>query len=360
MSHPSDSALPATVPTCPLARDADGNPIELPPGAAAWRVRRKTGGRPRIVLGVDKQPMQLPLSYSIVDLEDVLAPAHYLLDLVGPKGEALGITIAVAIGQLVGSDDDAGDENAAPVVPTLLPTAGSETRLVLEANVRATQLAFQHNQKTLEVALHVAESLRDSVRDMATAQADWIKAIASARGFFRNAPPALPPPPPPKPDEDDDEEDEVIVDERPPAADWVESIRPVVGILAEQVVKAVMGFGKKAAGGPGGTFELADCLDWRRVAAKREAAQAAAAQATATPPAPAGDLASLLGKLPPGLLAKLMQVRTLLSAEEQERAMQLVSFLEPEFLPQLATQLEAMSPEQVAEFLRTQIAKPAA
>src|SRR5690242_15059308 len=114
MTHPNDSALPPNAPVCPLARDADGNSIELPPGAAAWRVRRKTGGRPRIVLGVDKQPLQLPLSYSIVDIEDVLAPAHYLLDLVGAKGEALGITVAVSIGQLVGPDDDAGEGDAAP------------------------------------------------------------------------------------------------------------------------------------------------------------------------------------------------------------------------------------------------------
>jgi predicted DNA-binding transcriptional regulator YafY len=41
MNHPNDSAPPPTAPTCPLARDADGNAIELPPGAAGWRVYRR-------------------------------------------------------------------------------------------------------------------------------------------------------------------------------------------------------------------------------------------------------------------------------------------------------------------------------
>lgn len=147
---------------CPLAVDPDGHPIELPETATAWRVRRKTGGRPRIVLGVDKQPVQLPLSYSLVDLEDILAPAEYLLDVVDAKGEAVGITIAVSLSALRNADGQAEEpgENREGI-SAMLPTTASDTRLVLEANVRATQMAFLHNQKTLEMGLRMAETLRD-------------------------------------------------------------------------------------------------------------------------------------------------------------------------------------------------------
>src|SRR5690606_31195212 len=150
---PDRATVPNHLAACPLARDESGNAIELPAGAAAWRVRRKTGGRPRLVLAVDKQPMQLPLGYTVVDLEDILAPGAYLLDIVDAKGEPLGLTIGASIGQLRNGDGSGGDEEDehTPTTAPLLPSTGSETRLVLEANVRATQMAFQHNQKTLEL-----------------------------------------------------------------------------------------------------------------------------------------------------------------------------------------------------------------
>ena len=353
MPHPNDSALPPTPPTCPLARDADGNPIELPPGATAWRVRRKTGGRPRIVLGVDKQPLQLPLSYSIVDLEDVLAPAHYLLDLVGPKGEALGIAVAVSIGQLVGPDDDAADEDAPPGMPTMLPTAGSETRLVLEANVRATQLAFQHNQKTLELGLHMAETLRDSVRDMATAQADWIKAAAQARGFFRNASPPLPPPAPPPatPDEVDDEDDDE------PAAEphWVDRIMPHVASLMQVVVPMVVSWGSRKAEGPPSTFRLAEIFDWRKAAEKGRQRKQPAASTPAQPPS--------LPPFDPADMAHFIAVQAALTPDESALARAMAAELSPEDLRAWFAELKQLSvPDAVAK-IRTVLssaAQPAA
>jgi hypothetical protein len=59
--------------------------------------------------------------------------------------------------------------------------------------VRSTQLAFQHNERTLEMGLRMAETLRDGVQALASSQADWIKSLASARGFFRGSPGSLPP-----------------------------------------------------------------------------------------------------------------------------------------------------------------------
>jgi hypothetical protein len=356
MTNTTDVAAPRPA-LCPLARDQDGNIIELPPTAVAWRVRRQTGGRPRIVLGVDKQPMQLPLGYTIVDLEDILAPGAYRLDIVDGRGEPAGLTIDVSIGQPRNADvgEEPGDEAQPALVVPSLPATGSEMRLVLEANVRSTQMAFVHNQRTLELGMRMAETLRDSVRAMADSQADWIKSMAAARGFFRNATPQLPPPPPAeKPAEDEGEEDED--DDVPATPAWLEAVTPIVGIVTQQIVQAVMGFGKapKPAANNETKLELADVLDWRRAAAKHEAA---AAPSPAPPPL---DLQSLIAKLPASLIPKLMQVRAMLAPEEQQRVLRLVSFLEPEMIEALAAQAETMSPGELADYLRARLAKPAA
>src|SRR4051812_16461429 len=89
---------PRSPSTVPLARDADGNLIELPDGAVGWRIRRQTGGRPRLLLDVRKQPMLFPLDYTMADVEDVLSPGSYLLDGVDKGGELLGVTVAASIG----------------------------------------------------------------------------------------------------------------------------------------------------------------------------------------------------------------------------------------------------------------------
>jgi len=177
--------------TVPLARDQEGNPIELPDGAVGWRIRRQTGGRPRLLLDGRKQPMLFPLDYTIADVEDILPPGNYLLDVIDKGGEPLGVTIGLALGIPRNAETvEPDNENSAPsVVPTALPATTSEVRLVLEANVRAMQMAFIHNQRTLEIGLRMAETLRDGVQVLANAQADWIKSVSSARGFFRNAGP---------------------------------------------------------------------------------------------------------------------------------------------------------------------------
>jgi hypothetical protein len=93
-------------------------------------------------------------------------------------------------------------------------------------------------------------------------------------------------------------------------------------------------------------------FDWRRAAKKHEATVAAAA--------PPFDLNALLAKLPKTLLPKLMQVREKLSPDEQRHISQLISLLEPEMIDALAARAEALSVDQLTDYLRAQIAKPAA
>lgn len=352
MPNPTEPTL--TQPRiCPLARDPDGHAIELPSTAVGWRVRRQTGGRPRIMLGVDKQPMQLPLGYTVVDLEDILAPGAYRLDVVDQRGEALGVTIPISIGQLRNADGDAGEDEPMAIATTL-PTTGSETRLVLEANVRATQMAFLHNQKTLELGLRMAETLRDGVRVMAESQADWIKSLSSAKGFFRNARPMMLPESTPPQDETPDEEP----DEPEVEAHWIDKLMPhvvplvqvAVPLLAERLTR------QPKSGAPAVELELADMLDWRRIEKKRAAALAEPADE-----APPASPTALLATLPPETVQKLMHVRSLLSTDEQQGLMELLTAFPTEALPALVAHLEPMSAEQAADFLRAQLAKrPAA
>lgn len=188
----------------PLARDANGNVISLPDGSAAWSVRRETGGRPRRLLGVDRKWLRLPLDTSIEDVEAMLGAGAYRLDLINEEGSPLGVTVPVAIGV-----DAEAAEPSRPQAPRVdeplvsLPATGTDLRMLLEANVRAMQLSFQHNERSLETSLRVVDSLRDGVKVLADAQAQWVKALAATH-TIRNAPYS----PAPAREEDDDEDDE--------------------------------------------------------------------------------------------------------------------------------------------------------
>ena len=78
-----------------------------------------------------------------------------MLDVVDKNGEPLGVTVGLPIGMTRNAEsvEPDNDNNAPMVVPTTLPNTTSDVRLVLEANVRATQMAFIHNQRTLELGL---------------------------------------------------------------------------------------------------------------------------------------------------------------------------------------------------------------
>lgn len=161
-------------------------PIPLPDGAFAWRLRRHTGGRPRLHLDGSKQPMQLSLSYTMADLDDILPLGSYKLDLVDRSGMALGLTIDVELGTLRNANPaESQDLDDGPVA---LTAGASDVRYLLEANVRSTQLAFLHNQRTLEAGLRMADTLREGTQALAKTQADWIKSLVTSRGFgFRNS-----------------------------------------------------------------------------------------------------------------------------------------------------------------------------
>jgi hypothetical protein len=331
---------------CPLARDEDGNAIEIPPEAACWRVRRHTGGRPRLVLDVNKQPMQLPLSYTLADLEDILSPGAYRLDLVDARGETMHLTVPVAIGMrnvdAAEEPEAAGREPMVGAKPALLSSAGSDTRLVLEANVRATQLAFQHNQRTLELNAQMTQTLREGIQALADAQADWIKSAAGSRGFFRNMR-AVP-----------SQELDVVAgagdaepepDEPPRQPDWVSQLMPVVGVVVQQGVTALMNWSSQrnpAHAQPSeGRNWLRDAFDWRGAYAR---GQVEAEPAVAPPQARAFDP------------AHFMAIQAALTPAERALAQETPAQLSSEDRQTFMNQLGGMTVEEAVVFIRRALA----
>ena len=339
--------------TAPLARDSDGHPIPLPDGAAAWRIRRHTGGRPKLHLDANKQPMVFPLHYTLVDAEEILPPGTYRLDLTDSRGELLETTVAISIGSPRNASEggrDEDDEKHAETVSTKLPVTSSDVRLVLEANIKATQLAFQHNERTLATSLRMAETLRDGVHVLAESQADWIKSVASSRGFLRNAaPPQLVAPPVESHNAtDDDDDDEPAKDDR------LIEFGMAAMTLVNNLIESFRG-GSRTNGKQTGGLDLKALLDWRRAAPQPDCAEPERTPLpTASSPA---DMMKALAALPPDFMIKLRAVREQLSPDEETQLMPYVMAISPDDLPAVAAELMPKSVEEIATIFRAEIAK---
>lgn len=375
--------------TVPLARDSNG-PIDVPDEANHWRPRRHTGGRPRLVLGVDKQPLRLPLTMTAADLEDILGPGTYRLDLCEQAGNSLNVTVRIAIGEHADPDDEDEDRDAedvyaaAPLAP--LPSTNNEMRLVLEANIRAMSASFQHNERTLAVGMRMAETLRDGVRVLADAQAEWIKSLTGAKGYLRNAaiapPMALPPAPmPPSNDHDDDDGDDESDDDdddRPPF--WADSLAQTASQVVPPLVVyftrrnaapaaspsngAGSGTPPAAQSSAGGVMDfLRDTLDLRRAAAKGKAKRAKDANppapSDATSPANANEPPShaaltfmeVMQRAPQDVVDRLVPLVTALSPDDRNRLRRLFELLrEPDIAP-ICDQIRRVPDDKLAEYL---------
>jgi hypothetical protein len=104
----------------PLAFDMDGNPITMPPEAAAWRVRRGGGrrGRPRPVFDQESgRQLEIPLTATIEDLIDEgCKPDRYRLEAVDAEGRL--IPDVVAIIELPGARNGEPDEEPQTATPS--------------------------------------------------------------------------------------------------------------------------------------------------------------------------------------------------------------------------------------------------
>src|SRR6516165_8378506 len=86
-----------------LANDLNGNPLDVPEGAVAWRVRRVSGkpGRPQNVYDPETgRQLEVPLDSTVDDLRDCgCVPGRYRLEAV--DGEGKGIAGIIAYTEIV-------------------------------------------------------------------------------------------------------------------------------------------------------------------------------------------------------------------------------------------------------------------
>ena len=302
----------------PLARDTRGNLLPIPDGTCAWRICRHTKGRPRIINGPDKQPARFPLDTTAEDVVDACGADTYRVYALDHVGNVIDYVATIDTSPEL---RNAGDMDTARAPAVRSP--GSDLRYALEA------------------VAHIARVNADAMRAVAESQAEWIKSISSARGFFRNAPP-LQLPPPAEADEDDEDDEQ---DDR--KADWVEMLQPVVGTIVQQLIGSVASGGKPAGDQPGFKWQLADFFDWRRVEKKRDEAQKLAGP-TLEPAA-----------LQQALAGKAIAVAALLEPDEQARLMRVAPMFsklvaDPE-IARMAAELVAMTAEDAPAWIRAHL-----
>jgi hypothetical protein len=125
----------------PLAFDLNGNPINVPEGAVAWRVRRGGGrrGRPRNVFDAETgRQLEVPLGASLDDLIESGCPSdRYLLYPVDGEGHILPGVVAVTEIQ-EGSLDEEGRPTAehgdrSDIVSQLLSTVRAQSDTLCRA-----------------------------------------------------------------------------------------------------------------------------------------------------------------------------------------------------------------------------------
>ncbi len=320
----------------PLARDPQGNLVAIPEGTAAWRLCRQTTGRPKEIVGPDKRALRFPLETTVEEVADLCGAGVYRVYALDDVGKVLDYVVTIDVAR-----ESRELRNAAPDLSSLpalrTPTAPtSDLRFALEAMAQMMRVNSE------------------ALRAVAESQADWVKSIASTRGFFRNGPPPLLPPEPPRNDDDDDEDEDddeptqrkTIYDVLAPLAEnLAPSVKPFVSMLAGAGTKTLSsGDDPSLAAKP--NWELRDLIDLKYAAAKGQAKRAAA-----KPSLQSRVMAD------PKLMAQFMAIKSLLDPDETARVLALGEQLNDDQQEWLFSQISALEPDQAAVLLRATLAE---
>jgi hypothetical protein len=139
----------------PLAYDANGEPLELPPSAVAWRVRRGGGrrGRPRHVFDKETgRQLEVPLGATVDALIDGGCETdRYLLYPIDASGRIIeGIVAVIAVPEL--------EQEESPQ-----QTAGVEQSIML-ATIREQGMTIRHQADCLTRSLEATTAGYGRVR----------------------------------------------------------------------------------------------------------------------------------------------------------------------------------------------------
>jgi hypothetical protein len=308
----------------PLARDNQGNLISVPDGTASWRICRKTTGRPREILGHDKQPIRFPLDTTCEQLVEMCGRDVYRVYALDAVGELLD---HVATLDLNGEASELRNSSGTEVAVLARPSS-----------MGSTDLRF-----TLEAMTQMMRTNSDALRIVSESHVDLAKTIAAVKGLPRNAAYMLPPAA--SVDDDDDEEEDAPPSQKPPHL--VELLMPLAQEAAKIVPALVAGkmMGRAAsqpavaattAGAPATVvrdsdedlasrpnWEPRDLYDLKYVSRKAQAKRAAKEQAAGT----ASSMKALQDRIMGDgeLLQKLMAIKAQLAADEVETLMNTVA-----------------------------------
>ncbi|MEJ7598510.1 MAG: hypothetical protein WKG01_11420 [Kofleriaceae bacterium] len=297
-----------------LAFNLNGDPFELPAGAAGWRVRRmKNKGAPEVAYGRSGQPLVLPLEADLDDLRaEVGTPGRYRLDPVdesnkpiqnAPVGYVFVHELAPApIGMTHGGGLPAPSDN-----------------VVIEA---------------MRMNAEIARTVVDRFPQMMEASAALLRAADGA---------GLPARPPMALDRDGTGEDDDDGDDGPPASGF--DLNALVAQLVPLVI-ASLGSGKLRMP------NLGEMLDWRK--ASPDARASALAHEPKDRLGPGDEPASLAGlpAIDPAAMVHLAAVQAQLTPEERGLARELAAELLPSELRAWFDELSKLSVADAAQKIR--------
>ncbi len=218
----------------------------------------------------------------------------------------------------------------------------------------------------------MAETLREGVRVLADAQADWIKSLTSVKGYLRNGGTTVVAAPA-KAERDDDEtsgddeeedyEEQEYVEEKHWMDKFGEQLVPVMPMIMAYIGEKLSPPSKPAAPSEGWMDKIRNVVDWRRAAeigaAKRaqKAAAAAAPPTTMTPTTtPQAALMRAFASAPPDVVAKVMAVRQQLAPEEQAQLMKVLACVPPDEVPAMLAEVQRTPADVLAAQMRELIA----
>ncbi len=272
-----------------LAIDEDGEPFDVPPQVAGWRVRRAADGRGRPPLvharGSKKgKPLILRADASHAELLAAAGPGKYRLVAVDEHWRKVdGVPTALTGPLSADEDDPSEDDSSAEIAGSSGNSGGSAVRPIEDVLCQVVNA----NTRMVEKALGQIGTVMSGVAELLNA--------AHNAGITSRMPPPSPPAPPPPPveyreDEDDDEEDDD--EEAAPTSGIPDFVRLLIKEAVDKVVPLI--FEKLTSGSGLGGLPLEALLDWRKAApnpaaAPSEPATSVAPSAPAAPSTPAAS-----------------------------------------------------------------------
>jgi hypothetical protein len=203
----SNTPAPVIANHPPLAHDAQGCKLAVPESTTHWRILRHTSGRPKIVLGPDMQPGRFNLELTAEQLLELCGPGKYRVEALDQFGKPIACVTTLVLGMAL---DDA-------------PVSGE---LVANTNMRSAS----DTRVMLETIAQMSRAHSESLQSLASAQADWIKTLATSKQLPRNAAPVAAP------------VLEISTENHEPEPWWVQALKPSMPVIVQSVLRNLGAF----------------------------------------------------------------------------------------------------------------------